>query len=169
MNKLNFMGIGPKIGVIVLPWQAIAIFFTKKISSTFVYFEEFIKILYFIGLALLIIGTVFYLLTVPSLYKGLKNTRLVTTGTYYLCCNPLYTSIMLLIIPGISFMMNSWLVLTTSIIGIILCKIFIKSEYAEMESFFGDDFRKYRNETPEFFPFPFKKLFRSVRDTNFRE
>ncbi len=162
MNKLNFMGIGPKIGGIVLPWLAVAIFLTLKFKNTFSYFEESNRILYYIGLALLIIGLIFYLLTVPALLKGLKETRLVTTGTFYLCCNPLYSSIILFIIPGISLMMNSWLVLTTSIVGFTLLKILINSEYTEMEAFFGDDFRKYRAVTPEFFPFPVKKWFRSA-------
>jgi protein-S-isoprenylcysteine O-methyltransferase Ste14 len=90
------------------------------------------------------------------------NSKLITTGTYYLCCNPLYASIILMVIPGVSLMMNSWLVMTTSIVGYILLKIFIKSEYAEMEDFFGEDFRKYRNETLDFFPLPVKKLFRAL-------
>jgi len=94
--------------------------------------------------------------------KGLKKTKLITTGTYYLCCNPLYASIIIFLIPGISLMMNSWIIITTSIIGYPLCKIFIKSEYVEMEKFFGDDFRKYRAETPEFLPFPYRKWFKSA-------
>jgi protein-S-isoprenylcysteine O-methyltransferase Ste14 len=162
MKKLNFMGIGPKVGIVVLPWLAIAIFFSMKFRSSFTFIEDVNKILFLVGLVLLIIGSVMYLLTIPSLLNGLKNTKLITTGTFYLCCNPLYGSIILLIIPGVSFMMNSWLVLTTSLIGIILCKIFIKSEYAEMEKFFGDEFIRYKDKTPEFLPFPVKKIFRYI-------
>jgi len=162
MNKLNFMGIGPKIGGVALPWLAVAIFFTLKSKSSFIYFEDGTKVLFSFGLAFLIIGSIMYFLTVPALLKGLKETKLITTWTFYLCCNPLYTSIILFIVPGISLMMNSWLVLTTSIVAFTLFKIFIKSEYAEMEKFFGDDFRKYKAETPEFFPFPIKKWCRSA-------
>jgi protein-S-isoprenylcysteine O-methyltransferase Ste14 len=162
MKKLNFMGIGPKVGLVVLPWLAISIFLTIKFRSLFTYTANVSKILFYIGLALLIMGSIMYILTIPALLSGLKNTKLITTGTYYLCCNPLYTSIMLLLIPGISFMMNSWLVLTTSLTGIILCKIFIKSEYVEMEEFFGDEFRRYKDRTPDFIPFPLNKIFKSV-------
>jgi protein-S-isoprenylcysteine O-methyltransferase Ste14 len=162
MKKLSFMGIGPKVGAVVLPWLALAIVFSVKFRSCFVYNKGVNNILYFIGLAFLITGSIMYVMTIPSLLNGLKNTKLIRTGTFYLCCNPLYSSIILLIIPGVSFMMNSWLVLTTSVIGIVLCKIFIRREYAEMEEFFGEDFTKYRNETPEFLPFPIKKLFRSA-------
>jgi protein-S-isoprenylcysteine O-methyltransferase Ste14 len=162
MNKLNSMGIGPKIGGIILPWLAVAIFLSLKFKGSFIYFEEGNRMFFFVGLALVIIGSIMYFLTAPLLLKGLKETKLITTGTYYLCCNPLYASIILFIIPGISLMMNSWLILTTSIIGFPLCKIFIKSEYVEMEKFFGDNFRKYKAETPEFLPFPIKKWFKSV-------
>lgn len=160
MNKLNSMGIGPKIGGIILTWLTVTIFLTLRFKSLFAYFKDGNKILFFSGLVLVIIGSIMYFFTAPVLLKGLKKAKLITTGTYYLCCNPLYTSIILFIIPGISLVINSWLILTTSIVGFSLCKIFIKSEYTEMENFFGDDFRKYRAETPEFFPFPIKKWFK---------
>jgi protein-S-isoprenylcysteine O-methyltransferase Ste14 len=162
MKKLNFLGIGPIIGGIALPWLAIAIFFTLKFKSNFTYLEDGNRILFYIGLALAITGALIYFLTLPLLLKGLKETRLVTTGSYYLCCNPLYLAILLFIFPGLSFLMNSWLVLTTSIVAFILFKYFIKKEYSEMEKFFGDEYRKYRVDTPEFFPLPVKKWFRSA-------
>ena len=159
MNKLNFLGIGPKVGVITLPWLAVAVFFSLRFSNTFTFVEERSSVVFFSGLGLVIIGTLLYLFTVPALMKGLKETRLITKGTFYLCCNPLYASILLFIIPGVSFMMNSWLVLTASIAGFTLFKIFIKSEYTEMEKVFGDDYRKYKAVTPDFLPFPIKKWF----------
>lgn len=162
MNKLNSMGVGPKIGGVILPWLTVTILLTLRLKSSFAYFKDGNKILFFSGLVFVIIGSIMYFLTAPDLLKGLKETKLMTTGTFYLCCNPLYSSIILFIIPGISFMMNSWLILTTSIIGFLLFKIFIKSEYVEMEKFFGDDFRKYKVETPEFLPFPIKKWFRTT-------
>lgn len=42
-----------------------------------------------------------------------------------------------------------WLVLTTSVVAFTLFKVFIKREYVEMEKFFGDQYRKYRSETPD--------------------
>jgi len=155
------MGIGPRIGGVVLPWLALAVFLTLKFKGSFYYSEGGGRIFFFTGLALVLAGAIMYFLTVPALLKGLKQTRLVTDGTYYLCRHPLYTSVLLLIIPGISLMMNSWLVVTTSILGYTLFKIFIKSEYEEMKKFFGDDYERYMNQTPEFIPFPMKKWFRS--------
>jgi protein-S-isoprenylcysteine O-methyltransferase Ste14 len=159
MNKLNFMGIGPKIAVITFPWLAAAVFLTLKFNDSFIYSAKMDKFLFYSGLVLVAAGSVMYFLTVPSLLKGLKETKLMTGGTFYLCCNPLYSSIILLIIPGVSLMMNSWLILTTSVAAYSLFRIYIKSEYEEMEKFFGDDFRRYKAETPEFFPLPLNKWF----------
>jgi protein-S-isoprenylcysteine O-methyltransferase Ste14 len=161
MDKLNFMGVGPKIGMIALPWLAVSIIFTVFLDSKPTFFKNGNNILFYIGFALIITGGVMYFLSALTLLKGLKKTFLVTNGTYYFCCNPLYSALILFIIPGISFMMNSWLILTTSIVAYVSFKIFIKNEYAEMEKFFGKDYIKYKNETPELFPFPVKKLFRS--------
>ncbi len=83
----------------------------------------------------------------------------MTTGGYYLCQNPLYVAIILLIIPAVGLMMNSWLVLTTTVVGYISFKLSIKSEYAEMEKFFGQEYLDYKNNTPEFIPLPIKKWF----------
>jgi len=159
MTKLNAIGIGPKIGSIALPWLAVTVFLSIKFKGTFEYINSGEKILFYTGLVLVIAGLLMYFFTVPYLLKGVKETKLVTKGSYYLCCNPLYASIIVLIIPGTSLLMNSWLVITTSIVAFILFKVFIKSEYTEMENIFGEEYTNYRKSTPEFFPFPFKKLF----------
>jgi protein-S-isoprenylcysteine O-methyltransferase Ste14 len=56
-------------------------------------------------------------------------------------------------------LLNSWLVLTTCIVGFILMKVYISNEYHILEEAFGDEYLKYKAETPEFFPFPVKKWF----------
>jgi protein-S-isoprenylcysteine O-methyltransferase Ste14 len=65
----------------------------------------------------------------------------------------------LMIVPGIALWVNSWLMLTTSIVAYIMFRINIKSEYQEMESFFGEKYLEYKKNTPEFWPFPWKKWF----------
>lgn len=153
MNKLNFFGVGPKIGSIMLPWLAASIVLSILFKETFLISEIYHKAVFFAGLVLLIVGFIFYFSTIPQLLKGIKETKLVVNGTFSLCCNPLYAAIILLIVPGVALMMNSWLVLTTTIVGYVVFKMFIAKEYEELEKFFGDEYVKYRERTPEFFPF----------------
>ena len=159
MEKLNFLGIGPKIAIIMLPWLAVTIVFSSITKNLFVYTTGSRNFLFIAGIVLMVPGLIFYFSTVRMLLKGLKETKLMTQGAYSLCRNPLYSAIILIIIPALSFLLNSWLVLTTSIVGYILFKIFIRSEYLELERFFGEEYLKYQKETPEFFPFPLKKWF----------
>ena len=157
MGKLNFFGIGPKIGIVLLPWLAATIIVSTTNKRIFAYTSGDNSFILISGIILMVIGLVFYFSTVRLLLKGLKETRLVTNGAFSLCQNPLYSSIVLFIIPALSLVLNSWLILTSSIAGYILFKIFIRNESNELEKFFGEDYIKYRNTTPEFFPLPFRK------------
>ena len=157
MKKLNALGIGPKIGIVAIPYLIVTILLNIYYKDLFYVGKILDFPLFVFGIILLIIGVIFYIITVRLLLKGLKTTTLMTTGTYYLCQNPLYTAIILMIIPGLSFVLHSWLILTTSIVAFVLFKTQIKSEYKELETFFGGSYEAYRKDTPEFLPFPFKK------------
>jgi protein-S-isoprenylcysteine O-methyltransferase Ste14 len=161
MNKLNFFGVGPKIGKVMLPWLAISIVLccTTEFST---YTSENAAVLIVPGTVLMIFGLIFYFATVRRLLKGLKETRLVTNGAFFLCQNPLYAAILLFIIPALSLLLNSWLVLTSSFVEYIMLKIFIKGEYRELEKIFGEEYLKYKGETPEFFPIPTKKWMKKI-------
>lgn len=161
MNKLNFFGVGPKIGKVLLPWLAVAIVLSVT-TQLFTFTTENTKVLKIIGGVLMAFGLIFYLGTVKMLLKGLKETRLVTSGAFYLCQNPLYAAILLFIIPALSLLLNSWLVLTSSVVGYFIFKVFIKGEYQELEKFFGEKYLKYKSETPEFFPLPIKKWMKKI-------
>lgn len=157
MKKLNSLGIGPKVAVVLLPWLAASIIISSKYKELFLYSNSGSNTLHIVGIILMIIGLTFYFSTVKLLLSGLKETKLVTTGAYSLCQNPLYSSLILFVIPALSLILNSWLVLTSSLAGYFLFRILIKNEYNELESIFGEEYLKYRKQTPEFFPDPFKK------------
>jgi len=115
------------------------------------------------GIVLLAIGVIFWAVTANLLLQGIRTTTLMTTGTYYLCQNPLYAAIILMIIPGVSFVLHTWLILTTSLVAYTLFRIHIHEEYREMESIFGQEYLSYKKDTPEFIPLPFRKWFRRAR------
>ena len=157
MKKLNFLGIGPKIAIVLLPWLAASIILSSINIRVFKYASEASIVILTAGIVLMAAALIFYFSTVRLLLKGLKETRLMTTGPYKYTQNPLYAAIILFIIPALSLILNSWLVLTTSFVGYILFKLFIKHEYEELEKFFGEDYLKYKSKTSEFFPLPGKK------------
>ncbi|MFZ4522204.1 MAG: methyltransferase family protein [Bacteroidales bacterium] len=160
MNKLKMFGVGPKIGKTAFPFALFGIIAPLFWPQWFNFVEVLHPFLYPAGLALFITGIISYGVSVKFLLKGLKNTTLVTTGPFYLCRNPLYTSIILLLIPGVSLIINSWPMLMVSIVAYIRFRMLIAAEYTEMATFFGKEWERYRSNTPEFFPFPVKKWFK---------
>ena len=152
MKKLNFFGAGPKIGLIILPFLAIAIALTRRFPSIFT-FGTGSRAIMILGIVFLASGLICYGLTVRSLLRGLTETRLVTTGPYRYCQNPLDAVIMLLFIPGVALVMYSWIMLTVPVVGYIAFKKCIRREYSEMTEIFGEAYLDYKKRTPEFFPF----------------
>lgn len=163
MKQLSVLGIGPKIGRVTLPYFLITLILSIYFKEIFYVGPVLDKPLFIAGVVLLVIGVIFWGMTGRLLLKGIKTTTLMTTGTYYLCQNPLYAAILLMIMPGISFVLHTWLVLTTSLVGYTLFKIHIQEEYRELESFFGEAYLSYKKDTPEFIPLPFKKWLKKDR------
>ena len=158
MERMDFFGVGPKIGKVLLPWLVVTIV-VSCISDWFNFYATRSQALTVSGVVLLVFGLVFYFSSVRLLLNGLKDGKLVTSGAFYLCQNPLYMSFVLFFTPAIALLLNSWLVLTSAIIGFVLLKIYVGREYQVLEEAFGDEYRKYKAETPEFFPLPLKKWF----------
>ena len=111
MPKLNFLGVGPRIATILLPWLLISIVLSTHFRKMFSFTSEKSSLLFICGIILLVFGTIFYGSTVRLLLRGLKETRLVTNGAFSLCQNPLYSSIILFIIPALTHLKNSWTIL----------------------------------------------------------
>ena len=116
MNKLNFFGVGPKIGKVLLPWLTVTVILSCT-TNLFAFTSEDTRLQTIAGTFLMIFGLIFYFATVKLLLKGLKEIRLVTNGAFSLCQNPLYAAIILFMIPALSLLLNSWLVLTSSVVG----------------------------------------------------
>jgi len=153
MKKLSPMGIGPKIGRVVLPFLVVTVILTMFYPEILSFGPVVKKTLLIAGSILFAIGLMLYAVTVKYLLTGIRNARLMTTGPYKYSQNPLYAVMILFMVPGIALFMNSWIALITSVIAYIIFKINIHKEYEEMERVFGDEYREYRKKTPEFFLF----------------
>jgi protein-S-isoprenylcysteine O-methyltransferase Ste14 len=153
MQKLSPLGIGPKIGLVAIPYIAIGIVITILYPQIFTFGPAAKHPLLVAGIVILVVGLVFYAFTAKALIKGLRSNKLMTIGPFRYCQNPLYAVMILLIVPGVALLLNSWIVLTTSVVAFVIFKINIHTEYEEMERTFGQEYLDYRKRTPEFFPF----------------
>ena len=154
MEKLTFLGIGPKIGRIVLPYLASAIALTIIFPAKFTFGKAVEEPFLIAGIILLAVALVFYLTTLRLMLPGIRANRLVTGGAYRLCRNPLYSALILFLVPGLGLLLNSWIIITTSILGYLVFRKFIHEEEELLERLFGDEYREYHEKTSQFFPHP---------------
>jgi protein-S-isoprenylcysteine O-methyltransferase Ste14 len=157
MEKMKWTGVGPKILLPALITLALTIFFSAFFKGTFRFGFVPHNAAIIAGIAVLAVFVVSYLITARTLMNAINNIKMVTTGPYYLCRNPLYACFMLLLIPGLALVLDSWLILATSLCMYIVFRMKINSEYKMMEQYFGDAWKDYYSRTPELFPFPYKK------------
>jgi protein-S-isoprenylcysteine O-methyltransferase Ste14 len=155
MEKLSFYGVGPKIGRVTLPYLAVSIALTVFFPEIFG-MGSFARLPFLIaGGVLILFALVFYFSTLKLMLPGIKENRLITGGAYRFCRNPLYSAIILFLIPGIGLAANSWLIITTSLVGFLMFRISVREEEDMLERIFGEEYRRYREKTPLFFPNPF--------------
>jgi protein-S-isoprenylcysteine O-methyltransferase Ste14 len=123
---------------------------------------EFPLILNLIGLTLLIIGTLLHIWTgkllslwgligLPEVYEVMEG-RLVRTGAFTVVRHPTYLSHTLMF-SGIFLISGVITVSLITLLDFIVIHLFIiPLEEKELTLRFGEDYRKYKNEVPRFFP-----------------
>ena len=105
-------------------------------------------------IVLLIVGILMLAVAARAATLAYNSDKLATTGIFGLTRNPIYSAWIVLIIPGLVLLSRSWLLLLTPVVAYVVFKIRIRREYEYLEKRFGDDYRKYKAEVNELFPFP---------------
>jgi protein-S-isoprenylcysteine O-methyltransferase Ste14 len=157
MEKLSFLGIGPKIGRITLPYLAISIALTILFPAIFSFPKVLEQPFLVAGIILIALAAIYYFTTLRLMLPGIRENRLITGGAYRLCRNPLYSALLLFLVPGLALLLNSWIILTTTVVGYVVFRRFIHEEEELLERLFGEEYTKYHDQTSRLFPNPFGK------------
>jgi len=104
------------------------------------------------GAILLAVGIPLQMVAGRALWKAHQQDRLITTGAYALCRNPLYANILLTLLPGAAFVCRSWLMLTASVVMYVLVRIRIHREEEYLRRRFGQEYLDYCRRTNAIFP-----------------
>jgi protein-S-isoprenylcysteine O-methyltransferase Ste14 len=108
-----------------------------------------------LGISVIIVSVVLLLLAIMEIARAKTpfdvrkpTTRIVTSGIFYITRNPVYLSMILLVI-GIGLALNSvWSILLAAPMGSVLCLTIIRPEERYLEGKFGDAYRAYCAEAP---------------------
>ena len=160
-TSMTLFGCGPKLALLCLPYIILSL------VVMYIYPEFFdLKFLDNIyarvsGYVWLVIGIVFWIYSAVYFLKYFKPGQLITNGPFDLCRNPIYSSIIVFIIPSLALIFHSGLTFSISLVLYIGFKISIHGETNILRKIFGEEYDKYEKSVNEIIPFP-RYLFRGI-------
>jgi len=160
-TSMTLFGCGPKLALLCLPYIILSLI------VMYIYPEFFdLKFLDNIyarvsGYVWLVIGIVFWIYSAVYFLKYFKPGQLITNGPFGLCRNPIYSSIIVFIIPSLALIFHSGLTFSISLVLFIGFKISIHGETIVLRRIFGEEYDKYEKSVNEIIPFP-GYLFRGI-------
>jgi protein-S-isoprenylcysteine O-methyltransferase Ste14 len=142
---MKITGAAPRIAIPTIIYMFIAIYVDKLKYPLFTITLDNYSTLVVIGVIMIIIGVSMVVAVQGKLRKSFKSGLLMKDGLYKIFRNPMYDAYLIFVFPGLSLLLNSWLVMTTFIVNFILLQIFIGEEYRYLENKFGVEYKSYLN------------------------
>jgi protein-S-isoprenylcysteine O-methyltransferase Ste14 len=153
-NGMTLFGCGPKLALLSLPYILLSI----AIMITYPEFLSFWSLnplpFYIAGGLMVITGLIFWVYSAIFFIRKFKPGVLLTSGPFSLCRNPIYSSIILFIIPSIGLLLRSGLILTIPVVLYIGFRLTIHGETIILKRTFGEEYDNYERSVNEVFPVP---------------
>ena len=158
-TSMTYGGIGPKLALMSLPYIILSLTIMFKYPEFWdLKFIDF-PIFKFLGFIWLVLGIVFWIYSAIYFLKYFKQNNLITNGPFGLCRNPIYSSLIIFIIPSLALNFHSGLILSISAVLYLGFKISIHGETKVLKRQFGEEYESYEKSVNEIIPFP-RYLFR---------
>lgn len=142
-KKMSIMGVAGKIMLVLLislvVTEGISIGFSPEFRIT----ESFGSLI-IVSIVMVVIGFSLNLTAAFGMLSAYKKNQLATEGLYALFPNPMYTFQILLTVPGLLLLLNSWLTLLTVIPVFMAFKVFVKEEEEYLKEKFGTEYLDYK-------------------------
>lgn len=151
---MTLFGCGPKLALLCLPYiiLSLVVMFTYPDFFDLKFLDNiYTRALGYVWLAF---GIVFWIYSAVFFLKYFKPGQLITRGPFALCRNPIYSSIIVFIIPSLALIFHSGLTFSISLVLYIGFKISIHGETNVLRRIFGEEYDKYEKSVNEIIPFP---------------
>lgn len=151
---MTLFGCGPKLALLCLPYVILSLIVMYMYPEFFDL--RFLNSIYakVTGLIWLGFGITFWIYSAVVFLKYFKPGELMTRGPFALCRNPIYSSIIVFIIPSLALIFHSGLTFSISLVLYIGFKISIHGETSVLRRIFGEEYEIYEKSVNEIFPFP---------------
>ncbi|MBN1254426.1 MAG: isoprenylcysteine carboxylmethyltransferase family protein [Deltaproteobacteria bacterium] len=156
-EKMSRWGVGPAFAALSIGYGLITLTISYYFHPGFQI--EFLpyRLLSILGIALILIGLPFFIISARTVSRAYNSDKLVTDGIFRCCRHLLYGSWVVFIVPGIALLLKSWIVMSTSLFMYFLLRKLVKKEEVYLEHVFGSDYREYQRRIPCVFPFGWLK------------
>jgi protein-S-isoprenylcysteine O-methyltransferase Ste14 len=136
------IGSGDRIGAFVLPFVLVGVALNIAFPETFSVGgpPPWLQAVSALALA---VGVVVWAWSVLLILTKVRAGELVTTGPYSLVKHPLYTSVALLVLPWLGFLLDTWLGALIGIALYIASRLFAPAEEADLAGRFGPEWDAY--------------------------
>ena len=153
-TSMTLFGCGPKLALLCLPYIILSLIVMYMYPGFFDL--RFLNSIYakVTGLIWLGFGITFWIYSAVFFLKYFKPGELITKGPFGLCRNPIYSSIIVFIIPSLALIFHSGLTFSISLVLYIGFKISIHGETNVLRRIFGEEYEIYEKSVNEIFPFP---------------
>jgi|WetSurSiteA1Bulk_404760.scaffolds.fasta_scaffold29576_2 protein-S-isoprenylcysteine O-methyltransferase Ste14 len=154
LTSMTLFGCGPKLALLSLPYiilSSVVMYRYPEFLNLQFLNSLYIRILGFIWLGL---GIIFWICSAIFFLNYFKPGKLITNGPFALCRNPIYSSIIVFIIPSVAIIFHSGLILSISLVLYLGFKISIHGETTVLRRIFGEEYEIYERSVNEIFPFP---------------
>jgi protein-S-isoprenylcysteine O-methyltransferase Ste14 len=142
-KKMTAMGTGPATAVPAFAYLALVIVLDYFLRPRFKMHASFEALLPW-GIALILVGLVALGVSAVQMLRAFKRHELATTGLYGISPNPMFMSYVLFVLPGLSLLLRSWPVLTSSVVFYVLIRIMSRPEEEWLKQEFGERYLEYR-------------------------
>lgn len=143
VNKMSLMGVAGKIMLVLLISLAVTEGLSLFFSPVFKITENYSSLVT-VAAVIAVVGFSLNLIAAFSMLNAHKKGQLATTGLYTLFLNPMYTFQLLLTVPGLLLLFNSWFTLLTVVPSFIAFKVYAREEERFLEGKFGAQYTVYK-------------------------
>jgi protein-S-isoprenylcysteine O-methyltransferase Ste14 len=99
---------------------------------------------FILGCVFLVVGVPIWLTSAVQILVHVPRGELITTGPFAFVLHPLYSSVALLVLPGIGFVLDTWIGLGIGMILYGFSRLFSVKEERNLEEAFPTEYRAYR-------------------------
>jgi protein-S-isoprenylcysteine O-methyltransferase Ste14 len=137
------VGAGDRIIAFTLPFAAVGVVANALRPSWFRMGSENVGLV--VGVVVLALGALVWAVSAVLLLVYASKGRLITRGPFAVVLHPLYTSVALLVLPGLGLLLDTWLGFALGAVLYLGSRLFSPAEEKQLAVAFSKEYPAYRS------------------------